>query len=151
MDFLVWKLFSRYGLLSKLKLLSSFASPLLDVLQGRKKWIFLLTVLWYDRNESHIVCVCRLISKYRPSMPVLSVVIPRLKTNQLRWSFTGAFEVRERPFPLVFFIRLSTCLYMWNLGISNIGMQIISYWHLTFNIIVQVSVEEQQSIYGIQY
>lgn len=26
-------------------------------------------------------------------MPVLSVVIPRLKTNQLKWSFTGAFEV----------------------------------------------------------
>ncbi|KAH7680556.1 Pyruvate kinase protein [Dioscorea alata] len=35
----------------------------------------------------------RLIAKYRPTMPVLSVVIPRLKTNQLRWSFTGAFEV----------------------------------------------------------
>lgn len=26
-------------------------------------------------------------------MPVLSVVIPRLKTNQLRWTFSGAFEV----------------------------------------------------------
>uniref|UniRef100_A0A2C9V4R1 pyruvate kinase n=1 Tax=Manihot esculenta TaxID=3983 RepID=A0A2C9V4R1_MANES len=35
----------------------------------------------------------RLISKYRPTMPVISVVIPRLKTNQLRWTFTGAFEV----------------------------------------------------------
>jgi hypothetical protein len=40
-----------------------------------------------------IYMVYRLIAKYRPSMPVLSVVIPRLKTNQLRWSFTGAFEV----------------------------------------------------------
>lgn len=42
------------------------------------------------------ILVCyfrRLIAKYRPTMPVLSVVIPRLKTNQLRWSFTGAFEV----------------------------------------------------------
>jgi pyruvate kinase len=29
-------------------------------------------------------------------MPVLSVVIPRLKTNQLKWSFTGAFEVCNR-------------------------------------------------------
>ncbi|XP_031120183.1 pyruvate kinase 1, cytosolic-like isoform X1 [Ipomoea triloba] len=26
----------------------------------------------------------RLIAKYRPTMPVLSVVIPRLKTNQLK-------------------------------------------------------------------
>ncbi|XP_072970944.1 pyruvate kinase 1, cytosolic [Typha angustifolia] len=37
----------------------------------------------------------RLIAKYRPTMPVLSVVIPRLKTDQLRWSFTGAFEARQ--------------------------------------------------------
>ncbi|KAL6640432.1 hypothetical protein ACP70R_021555 [Stipagrostis hirtigluma subsp. patula] len=37
----------------------------------------------------------RLISKYRPTMPVLSVVIPRIKTNQLRWSVTGAFEARQ--------------------------------------------------------
>ena len=37
--------------------------------------------------------VCRLIAKYRPTMPVISVVVPRLKTNQLRWTFTGAFEV----------------------------------------------------------
>ncbi|KAF8395326.1 hypothetical protein HHK36_019270 [Tetracentron sinense] len=37
----------------------------------------------------------RLIAKYRPTMPVLSVVIPRLKTNQLRWNFTGAFEARQ--------------------------------------------------------
>lgn len=38
----------------------------------------------------------RLIAKYRPTMPVLSVVIPRLKTNQLKWSFSGAFEVQPR-------------------------------------------------------
>ncbi|KAM0940320.1 putative pyruvate kinase [Dioscorea sansibarensis] len=37
----------------------------------------------------------RLIAKYRPTMPVLSVVIPHLKTNQLRWSFTGGFEARQ--------------------------------------------------------
>ncbi|XP_010278268.1 PREDICTED: pyruvate kinase 1, cytosolic [Nelumbo nucifera] len=37
----------------------------------------------------------RLIAKYRPTMPVISVVIPRLKTNQLKWSFTGAFEARQ--------------------------------------------------------
>ncbi|MBA0721914.1 hypothetical protein Golax_009409 [Gossypium laxum] len=28
-------------------------------------------------------------------MPALSVVIPRLKTNQLKWSFSGAFEARK--------------------------------------------------------
>lgn len=37
----------------------------------------------------------RLIAKYRPSMPVLAVVIPRLMTNSLRWSFTGAFQARQ--------------------------------------------------------
>jgi|AraCvinosormetaG_1042628.scaffolds.fasta_scaffold13267_2 hypothetical protein len=39
----------------------------------------------------------RLIAKYRPTMPVLSVVIPRLTTNQLKWSFSGAFEVNFHP------------------------------------------------------
>ncbi|XP_062166380.1 pyruvate kinase 1, cytosolic isoform X1 [Alnus glutinosa] len=49
-------------------------------------------------KASAIICftssgrAARLIAKYRPTMPVLSVVIPRLKTNQLKWSFTGAFE-----------------------------------------------------------
>ncbi|URE10741.1 Pyruvate kinase [Musa troglodytarum] len=52
-------------------------------------------------KASVIVCftssgrAARLIAKYRPTMPVLSVVIPRLKTNQLRWSFSGAFEARQ--------------------------------------------------------
>nr|GEU30240.1 pyruvate kinase 1, cytosolic-like [Tanacetum cinerariifolium] len=50
-------------------------------------------------KASVIICfttsgrAARLIAKYRPTMPVISVVIPRLKTNQLRWTFTGAFEV----------------------------------------------------------
>ncbi|BBN16075.1 pyruvate kinase [Marchantia polymorpha subsp. ruderalis] len=37
----------------------------------------------------------RLIAKYKPSMPVLVVVIPKLTTNHLRWSFTGAFQARQ--------------------------------------------------------
>lgn len=37
----------------------------------------------------------RLIAKYRPTMPVLCIVIPRLHTNHLRWSFTGAFQARQ--------------------------------------------------------
>ncbi|KAL0426490.1 UNVERIFIED_CONTAM: Pyruvate kinase, cytosolic [Sesamum latifolium] len=49
-------------------------------------------------KASVIICftssgrAARLIAKYRPTMPVLSVVIPRLTTNQLKWSFSGAFE-----------------------------------------------------------
>ncbi|KAG8648624.1 pyruvate kinase 1, cytosolic isoform X2 [Manihot esculenta] len=52
-------------------------------------------------KASVIICftssgrAARLIAKYRPTMPVLSVVIPRLKTNQLRWNFSGAFEARQ--------------------------------------------------------
>ncbi|XP_051113694.1 pyruvate kinase 1, cytosolic-like isoform X2 [Andrographis paniculata] len=52
-------------------------------------------------KASVIICftstgrAARLIAKYRPTMPVLSVVIPRLKTDQLKWSFTGAFEARQ--------------------------------------------------------
>ncbi|XP_031278497.1 pyruvate kinase 1, cytosolic-like isoform X2 [Pistacia vera] len=52
-------------------------------------------------KASAIICftssgrAARMIAKYRPTMPVISVVIPRLKTNQLRWSFTGAFEARQ--------------------------------------------------------
>ncbi|KAI4346427.1 hypothetical protein L6164_007323 [Bauhinia variegata] len=52
-------------------------------------------------KASAIICftssgrAARLIAKYRPIMPVISVVIPQLKTNQLRWTFTGAFEARQ--------------------------------------------------------
>ncbi|XP_057470599.1 pyruvate kinase 1, cytosolic-like [Actinidia eriantha] len=52
-------------------------------------------------KASVIICLttsgraARLIAKYRPTMPVISVVIPCLKTNQVRWTFTGAFEARQ--------------------------------------------------------
>ncbi|KAH9627063.1 hypothetical protein KSS87_023751 [Heliosperma pusillum] len=52
-------------------------------------------------NASAIICftssgrAARLLAKYRPTMPVLSVVVPRLKTNQLRWTFSGAYEARQ--------------------------------------------------------
>ncbi|KAK1382588.1 Pyruvate kinase [Heracleum sosnowskyi] len=52
-------------------------------------------------KASVIICftssgrAARLIAKYRPTMPVISVVVPLLKTNQLRWTFTGAFEARQ--------------------------------------------------------
>jgi pyruvate kinase len=37
----------------------------------------------------------RLVSKYRPIMPVLVVVIPRLTTDKMRWTFTGATQARQ--------------------------------------------------------
>ncbi|PPE02878.1 hypothetical protein GOBAR_DD00085 [Gossypium barbadense] len=49
-------------------------------------------------KASVIICftssgrVARLIAKYRPTMPALSVVIPCLKTNQLKWSFSGGIR-----------------------------------------------------------
>ncbi|XP_072979155.1 pyruvate kinase 1, cytosolic-like [Typha angustifolia] len=52
-------------------------------------------------NASLIICftssgrAARLIAKYRPTMPVLSVVIPQVKSNQIRWTFSGAFEARQ--------------------------------------------------------
>ncbi|XP_045828863.1 pyruvate kinase 1, cytosolic-like [Trifolium pratense] len=52
-------------------------------------------------KASVIICftssgrAARLLAKYRPTMPVISVVVPQLKTNQLRWTFTGAFQARQ--------------------------------------------------------
>ncbi|KAF3775380.1 Pyruvate kinase 2 [Nymphaea thermarum] len=37
----------------------------------------------------------RLIAKYRPSMPVLAVVIPTLMTNSLKWTFSGSTQARQ--------------------------------------------------------
>eukprot|EP00897_Mesotaenium_endlicherianum_P004723 jgi/Mesen1/4279/ME000022S03560 len=37
----------------------------------------------------------KLIAKYKPSMPALVVVIPKLTTDQLTWKFTGAFQARQ--------------------------------------------------------
>ena len=45
------------------------------------------------KNCKACLILTRLIAKYRPTMPVLAVVVPRLTTNQVRWSFTGAFQV----------------------------------------------------------
>eukprot|EP00475_Leptophrys_vorax_P038353 TRINITY_DN6744_c0_g3_i1.p1 TRINITY_DN6744_c0_g3~~TRINITY_DN6744_c0_g3_i1.p1 ORF type:complete len:372 (-),score=42.37 TRINITY_DN6744_c0_g3_i1:371-1447(-) len=37
----------------------------------------------------------RLVAKYKPTMATLVVVVPRLSTNQLKWSFTGAYQARQ--------------------------------------------------------
>ncbi|KAJ4775650.1 Pyruvate kinase [Rhynchospora pubera] len=37
----------------------------------------------------------RLIAKYRPTMPVLNVVIPRIISNSIKWTLTGVFEPRQ--------------------------------------------------------
>lgn len=84
----------------KLRLQLLFVSLRLEELQGAvsvKNSVFIFIYPLCSLLHSKILCVYhvlyRLIAKYRPTMPVLSVVIPRLKTNQLKWSFIGAFEV----------------------------------------------------------
>ncbi|GMH42539.1 hypothetical protein BSKO_10458 [Bryopsis sp. KO-2023] len=37
----------------------------------------------------------RMVAKYRPPMPILSVVFPRLHSNALKWSVTGQAEARQ--------------------------------------------------------
>ncbi|WIA28836.1 hypothetical protein OEZ86_011363 [Tetradesmus obliquus] len=37
----------------------------------------------------------RLIAKYRPQQPILTVVVPRLSTNGLKWHCTGDFVARQ--------------------------------------------------------
>ncbi|KAF2308203.1 hypothetical protein GH714_036763 [Hevea brasiliensis] len=37
----------------------------------------------------------RLIAKYRPPVPVFAVVIPRLRSNSLKWTFTGSAQARH--------------------------------------------------------
>lgn len=37
----------------------------------------------------------RLIAKYRPVLPVFAVVIPRLSTNALKWTFSGTLQARQ--------------------------------------------------------
>lgn len=67
-----------------------------DTLHHPKQPVWLVSLLLYVSIFNLLLMFafkCRLIAKYRPTMPVLSVVIPRLKTNQLKWSFSGAFEV----------------------------------------------------------
>lgn len=62
----------------------------------------------------------RLIAKYRPDMPVLTVVIPKLTTNQLKWTFTGAFQV---PTPAQAFI-VSGFRRLWSLGIWKTRLKV---------------------------
>ncbi|KAI7753189.1 hypothetical protein M8C21_030924, partial [Ambrosia artemisiifolia] len=66
-------------------------------------------------KSSVIICVtfgraARLIAKYRPTMPVISVTIPRIKTIQLRWRFSGAIEIAEFRFELSSLYGSSTTL-----------------------------------------
>ncbi|XAR68431.1 Pyruvate kinase [Bertholletia excelsa] len=37
----------------------------------------------------------RLIAKYRPSVPLFAIVIPRIKSNSLKWSFIGSSQARQ--------------------------------------------------------
>ncbi|CAM8975935.1 unnamed protein product [Rhodiola kirilowii] len=52
-------------------------------------------------NASIIICftttgrAARLIAKYRPPMPVLSVIVTRSKSTEVDYSSSGAFEARQ--------------------------------------------------------
>ncbi|KAK6232104.1 hypothetical protein SCA6_002177 [Theobroma cacao] len=37
----------------------------------------------------------RLIAKYKPPVPVLAIVVPRLKINSFKWTFTGSSQARQ--------------------------------------------------------
>lgn len=37
----------------------------------------------------------RMLAKYRPPMPILSVIFPRLRTDSLKWTFTGESEAHQ--------------------------------------------------------
>ncbi|XP_010269337.1 PREDICTED: pyruvate kinase 2, cytosolic-like [Nelumbo nucifera] len=37
----------------------------------------------------------RLVAKYRPSVPVFSIVVPRLRTNSLKWTLSGTSQARQ--------------------------------------------------------
>ncbi|KAF3442516.1 hypothetical protein FNV43_RR16432 [Rhamnella rubrinervis] len=37
----------------------------------------------------------RLVAKYRPSVPLFAIVIPRLRTNSLKWIFNGSSQARQ--------------------------------------------------------
>ncbi|EOY09026.1 Pyruvate kinase family protein isoform 1 [Theobroma cacao] len=37
----------------------------------------------------------RLIAKYKPPVPVLAIVVPRLKTISFKWTFTGSSQARQ--------------------------------------------------------
>ncbi|KAM7270531.1 hypothetical protein ACFE04_029745 [Oxalis oulophora] len=37
----------------------------------------------------------RLVAKYKPPMPVLAIVTPRLRSNSVKWTFAGSSQVRQ--------------------------------------------------------
>ncbi|MQL83674.1 hypothetical protein Taro_016158 [Colocasia esculenta] len=37
----------------------------------------------------------KLVAKYRPPMPILAVVVPRLRVNSMKWSFSGTLQARQ--------------------------------------------------------
>ncbi|KAI7727508.1 hypothetical protein M8C21_026359 [Ambrosia artemisiifolia] len=73
------------------------------------------TVKYVGEPVTHLESIvssmgARLIAKYRPTMPVISVTIPRIKTIELRWRFSGAIEIAEFRFELSSLYGSSTTL-----------------------------------------
>ena len=52
----------------------------------------------------------RLVAKYRPTVPILCVVVPKLSTNGLQWRFTGLAQARAPSF--IFRVCLRCCCHL---------------------------------------
>ena len=107
MLYLIWK---------GCKVLYKFALAIVCVLWNYLSVCFFRIIATHSiisTDSNKLTNSCRLIAKYRPTMPVLSVVIPRLKTNQLRWTFSGAFEVLPNGgiFHLLLVLRIGSLHY----------------------------------------
>ena len=54
----------------------------------------------------------RLVAKYRPTVPILCVVVPKLSTNGLQWRFTGLAQARAPTFMFRGCLRCCCCHLM---------------------------------------
>lgn len=65
--------------------------------QGASIFLFSLAIttgmLTKQLADSCKLMFFRLIAKYRPPVPVFAVVIPRLRSNSLKWTCTGSAQV----------------------------------------------------------
>ena len=132
MDFLVWKLFSRYGLLSKLNichhLLHLFWFVVCKV--ERNEYSFNSFVVWQKWISYNLCLQVNLQVQALHACSICGHSPSKDKPTEVEfhwciWSTWTAFS-------FCVFIQLSTCLYLWNLGLSNIGMQIINFVKIYF-------------------
>lgn len=97
-------------------------------------FFYAIAILMSQSGPEHFfpMYLCRLLAKYRPTMPVISVVVPRLKTNQLKWTFSGAFEVYATSFNF----NLCSC-------VESLTISVLKFLHLeTFGTALGVKGDE---------